>query len=81
MASRIIRPNTVYRVNVVVLPDSPSMIVKAFVSKGNGHQVSSASEIVDTGTSNCLLLKVLMYINDLLELSLFTNLVARYRAR
>ncbi len=57
-ASRIVRPNTIYRVNVVVLPDSPDLIVKAFITKGSGYQIASAVEIIDSGTSRNLLMKV-----------------------
>ena len=59
-ASRIVRPNTIYKVNVAVLPDSPDLIVKAYITKGSGHQIASVVEIVDSGTSNNLLLPVII---------------------
>ncbi len=57
-ASRIVRPNTVYRVNVVVLPASPDLIIKAVITKGGGHQIASAAQVVDAGSSHDLFLKV-----------------------
>lgn len=58
-ASRIVRPNTIYRLNVVVLPGSPDLILKAVIIQGAGHQIASASEIADAGSSHNLLLKVI----------------------
>lgn len=57
-ASRIVRPNTIYRVNVVVLPESPDLIIKAVIAKGGGHQIASASQVAYAGSSHDLLLKV-----------------------
>jgi hypothetical protein len=48
----------VYRVNVVVLPASPDLIVKAVITKGGGHQIASAAQVVDAGSSHDLFLKV-----------------------
>ena len=58
-ASKIVRPNTIYRVNVFVLPETDAMIVKALVTKDNGQHVASAIETIDSGMSHNLLLKVL----------------------
>lgn len=59
-ASAILRPDTVYRVHLVVLPGSPDLVFKALITKGSGQHVASASssDSVDAGTSNHLLLKV-----------------------
>lgn len=57
-ASSVVRPNTVYRVNVVVLPASPDLILKAMIIKGRGHQIASATDVADAGSSHDLLLKV-----------------------
>ena len=57
-ASRIVRPSTIYRVNVVVLPASPDLIIKAVITQSGGHQIASASQIADAGSSRDLLLKV-----------------------
>uniref|UniRef100_A0A0P5Q059 Macroglobulin complement-related protein n=1 Tax=Daphnia magna TaxID=35525 RepID=A0A0P5Q059_9CRUS len=57
-ASRMVRPNTVYRVNVVVLPQSEGMIVKALITKDGGQHVASAAETVDSATSHDLLMKI-----------------------
>lgn len=60
-ASRMVRPNTVYRVNVVVLPQSEGMIVKALITKDGGQHVASAAETVDSATSHDLLMKVCLF--------------------
>ena len=57
-ASKIVRPNTIYRVNVIVLPEANGMIIKNLVTKDNGQHVASASETIDSGMSHNLLLKV-----------------------
>jgi uncharacterized protein with PQ loop repeat len=61
----ILRPDTVYRVHVVVLPGSPDLVFKALITKGSGQHVASASsDSVDAGTSTHLLLKVhFLYLN------------------
>ena len=62
-ASRIVRPDSVYRVSVAVLaaaaqsPAGVDLLVKAYVVKGR-HQIASATEKIDAGSSNQLLLKV-----------------------
>jgi hypothetical protein len=58
-ASRIVRPNTIYRVNVIVLPASPDLIIKSVITQSGGHQIASASQIADAGSSHDLLLKVM----------------------
>jgi len=59
-ASRIIRPGVIYRVNVAVFPESPDMIVRALITKGNdSHQVAaSSSEIIDAGSNRLLSMQV-----------------------
>ncbi len=58
-ASKIVRPNTVYRVNMFVLPDAAEgMIVKALITKDGGQHIASAIETIDSGVSHNLLLKV-----------------------
>lgn len=59
-ASRMVRPNTVYRVNVIVLPQSEGMIVKALITKDGGQHIASAVDIVDSVTSHNLLMKVFL---------------------
>uniref|UniRef100_A0A0P4XT60 Macroglobulin complement-related protein n=1 Tax=Daphnia magna TaxID=35525 RepID=A0A0P4XT60_9CRUS len=63
-ASSVVRPNTVYRVNVVVLPASPDLILKAMIIKGRGHQIASATDVADAGSSHDLLLKIPASITD-----------------
>ncbi|XP_046648840.1 CD109 antigen-like [Daphnia pulicaria] len=64
-ASVILRPDTVYRVHVVVLPGSPDLVFKALITKGSGQHVASASsDSVDAGTSTHLLLKVPASISE-----------------
>ncbi len=58
-ASRILRPNTVYRVHIVVLGDSSSdLVIKALITKGSGHHIASGVQVADAGSSHDLLLKV-----------------------
>ena len=62
-ASRIVRPDSVYRVSVAVLAESPvDLLIKAYVVKGR-HQIASANEKIDAGSSNQLLLKVITLFN------------------
>ena len=71
-ASKIVRPNTIYRVNVFVLPhQTEGMIVKALVTKDNGQHVASAIESIDSGMSHNLLLKVLNSYNFLSSFTVF----------
>jgi hypothetical protein len=60
-ASTILRPESVYRIHVVVLPTSPDLIIKALITKGRDQHVASATSqhAIDAGTSsNLLLIKV-----------------------
>lgn len=58
-AASILRPNTIYRVHVVVLPGSPDLVFRALITKGNGeHVASDRTNSADAGSSNHLLLKV-----------------------
>ena len=57
-ASRVIRPDTIYRVSVAVPVDSPDLMVKSLITKGK-HQIASAREIIDSGSSHHLLMKVI----------------------
>jgi hypothetical protein len=45
-------------VNVIVLPTSPDLIIEAVIAKSGGHQIASASQIADAGSSHDLSLKV-----------------------
>lgn len=56
--SSILRPNTVYRVNIVLLPGSTELVIKALITKDNEHQIASGVHIADFGSSHELLLKV-----------------------
>lgn len=56
-ASRIIRPDTIYRVSVAILPESTDLTVRALITKGR-HQVASDTQVFDSGSSHHLLLKV-----------------------
>lgn len=58
-AGSTLRPNTIYRVHVVVLPGSPDLFINALITKGNGeHIASDRTNSADAGSSNNLLLKV-----------------------
>jgi hypothetical protein len=63
-ASKIVRPNTVYRVNMFVLPDADGLIVKALITKDGGQHIASAIETIDSGVSHNLLLKVDFLASD-----------------
>lgn len=56
-AAKIVRPNTVYRVNVVVLPEAPDLNVRATITKGR-HQIASDQQLADAGSNQVLLLQV-----------------------
>lgn len=48
--------------NVVIFPESPDMIVRALITKGNSHQVAaSSSELINAGSSHLLSMKVLLF--------------------
>ncbi len=57
--SRIVRPGAIYRVNVAVPLDSAtSLIVRALITKDRQEMASSIEEMVESGTSRNLLMKV-----------------------
>ena len=57
-ASRILRPNTVYRVNIVLLPESADLVVKAVITKDSGQHIASGVQVTNAGSSHDILLKV-----------------------
>ena len=62
-APRIIRPGMIYRISVAVLPNAPDLMVVAFITKGkNKQQIASAQEMIDSGSSHHLLMKVFIYL-------------------
>ena len=61
-AAKTVRPNTIYRVNVVVLPEAPELNVKATITKGH-HQIASHQQLADTGSNTVLLLPVLRFVS------------------
>ena len=57
-ASRNLRPNTVYRVNIVLLPDSTVLAIKAVITKDSRQHIASGDTEVNAGSSYDILLKV-----------------------
>lgn len=76
-APRIIRPTTVYKVNVVLLPSSTDLILKAVIIKGSGQQIASAVQNADAGASHDLLLKVGWKLIHILPDTYFIIFIAR----
>lgn len=58
--SRIVRPGAIYRINVAVpFESATNLIVRALITKDRQEMTSSTEEIVESGTSRNLLMKVI----------------------